>query len=245
MFISNAEANSRLHSSKNVLTKIVQDGDSRGGVAHVLEPPTITSESLPDLTDLTDLTDLPEEDRTCASAKAAGIFEPHEEPSGILLRKMLGMGLGRKKGETNLPVEVRAATAVCAELVNTRTAASVFEVSHHHADELKHGFTHQAARYGGDDPDAQLEKVVNEQKRQVRDLAFEKLTKTLGLMSDDKLMAVTDPLKLARISRDLSAVVDKTLPKEQSVFGGVHFHVWKPELREESSYDVITVNAPA
>lgn len=227
MFITEDEANRRLNSSQNVLTKINKDGASETGVEHTQEPPVVVPDEV-----------LEPEDMTCASAAALGI----EYPDSALLRKMLGVrGPGRRIGQTNMPTEVRAATAVCAQLVDTRTAAETFATSYHHADELKHGYTSQQARYGGEDPNAELEKVVGRQMRVVRDLAFEKLTKVLGLMDDDKLKSVSDPVKLARISKDLSGVVDKVLPKEQVNLGGVHFHIMKPEQRTEDSYDVVTV----
>lgn len=183
---------------------------------------------------------IPEEDQTCASA--IGVIE---SPDGKFLRTILGMNkpLGRRTGQRGLPKEVQAAAAVTAELVDTRTAAKVFDMSTHHADELKHGFTNQEARYGGEDPDKDLAKVINKQKKAVRDLAFDKLTKTLGLIDDDKLMAVTDPLKLTRMAKDLSGVVDKVLPKEAASVGGIHFHVWRPEMRSESDFETVTVGA--
>lgn len=236
MFISNEEADKRLNSSENILRHVNEGVDIRAGVAHEVPMPVIVpDEILP-----------PEDDQTCESAKAIGM-----EPAGRLLARMLArqQHLGRRQTEKNLDPVVRAAVATCAQMVDTKTAAQTFGTSHHHADELKHGYTHQAARYGrGDnppqDPREDILGEVARQKKDIRNLAFEKLCKVLGLMTDDKIEAVTDVTKLARISRDLSAVHDKAMPKEErGDLGGVHFHVWKPEMREESSYEVVTVGA--
>jgi hypothetical protein len=158
---------------------------------------------------------------------------------------MLGQNVstGRKKGQVTMPKEIQAAAATTAQLTNTRNAANCFDTSYHHADELKHGYTNQEARYGEAEPDKDLAVIINRQKREVRDLAFEKLTKALGLITDDKLLALTDPTKLGRLCKDLSGVVDKVLPKEAVNMGGVHFHVWRPEMREEASYETIVVGA--
>lgn len=233
MFITDEEAARRLNSSRNVLTVIDKDGANGSGVPHEREPLVIETPDLPVA-----------EDETCASA--LGVVAPN----GATLRRMLGMGsgAGRKPGATNMAMETRAATAVCAQLTTLKTAASIFDTSVHHAHELKHGFTNEEAQYGysggKEDPNKLLEKVINDQKRKVRDLAFEKLTKTLGLISDDKLTALTDPTKLGRLAKDLSVVVDKVLPKQDAVLGGVHFHVWRPEMREESTYETINVGSP-
>jgi hypothetical protein len=231
MFISDSEANERLKSSRNVLTVIDKDGADKAGVEHTQEPPVIVPDEV-----------LEPEDAACSSA--SGIVNT---PDGSLLRKMLGMKAtnGRKAGIKNMPVELQAAAAVTAQVTTLANSASSFGISQHHAHELKHGYTNEESQYGyvggKEDPNKALEKVINEQKRQVRDLAFEKLTKALGLISDDKLMAITDATKLARLSKDLSGVVDKVLPKEQGIPGGVHFHVWRPEMRTEETYDTIVV----
>lgn len=230
MFISEDEANKRLNSSKNVLTVIDRGGASQDGETHDVEPFVVPLEEL-----------IPAEDQSCKSAE--GILEA---PDGKLLRRLLGMKVstGRYIGQKEMHKELQAATATTAQLVDTRTAAATFGTSYHHADELKHGYTNQQDRYNpATDPDADLAKVINRQKKEVRDLAFEKLTKALGLISDDKLRAITDATKLARLSKDLSGVVDKVLPKESIQLGGVHFHVWRPEMREESTYETVVVGA--
>lgn len=228
MFISNEEAEKRKRSSHNVLTVIRKDGDSDAGEAHTREPEVIYPDEI-----------LPAEDSSCASAIAAGI----DAPSGALLRKMCGLPVsGRKRGQPNMPLEMQAAVATAAQLSSTRAAADVFGTSYHHADELKHGYTNQADRYDAQtDPDKDLAAVINKQKKDVRDLAFQKLTKTLGLISDEKLNIITDATKLGRLAKDLAGVVDKVLPKEATNVGGVHFHVWRPDMKTESEYEVVSV----
>jgi len=246
MFISDSEADSRLRRSENVLTVIDKESNHKNGVPHSVEPPSFDIPSIPgpplsgELIGEVEEVASPETeevDGRCQSAKDAGI-------PMALLRKLLDTKhpSGRREGQDNMAPEMRAACATTAQLVNTRTASREFDTSYHHADELKHGYTHQEARYDPTiSPDKFLEQEINRQKKEVRDLAFEKLTKALGLISDDKLMAVTDPMKLSRISKDLSGVVDKVLPKESTTLGGVHFHVWRPEMRDEDSYEVVPV----
>lgn len=247
MFISDSEADSRLRRSENVLTVIDKESNHKNGVPHSVEPPSF---EIPPLRgelvspvaspETEEIGEVEEVDGRCQSAKDAGI-------PMALLRKLLDTKhpSGRREGQDNMAPEMRAACATTAQLVNTRTASREFDTSYHHADELKHGYTHQEARYDPTiSPDKFLEQEINRQKKEVRDLAFEKLTKALGLISDDKLMAVTDPMKLSRISKDLSGVVDKVLPKESTTLGGVHFHVWRPEMRDEDSYEVVPVGGP-
>jgi hypothetical protein len=234
MFISEQTANERLNSSRNVLTRVNKEESIDKGVPHTLEPPSIETvePSQPE--------EIPREDQACRSA--IGIINPDM----LLIKKMLGLApQGRKQGVKNAPVEIQAAAATTAQLVSTRVAAREFDFSHHHAHELKHGYTNQEAQYNpGVEPNALLRQEVNHQKKMVRDLAFEKLVKTLGLLDDDKLAALTDPVKIARVGRDLSTIHEKALPREeQNTNSGVHFHIWKPEQREEDSYPMVRVGA--
>lgn len=228
MFISEDEAARRLNSTQNILTSLRKEGPEAPSVPdpEVHEPDEI----------------LPADDAQCASAQ--DIIKP------AALRRLLGIGTnatgyGRKVGQREMPKEMQAAAATTAQLVDTRTAAREFDMSYHHADELKHGFTSQDARYNKQDPDKELDIIIKRQKKEVRDLAFSKLTKTLGLMSDDKLTAITDATKLSRVAKDLAGVVDKVLPKEDNGnLGGVHFHVWRPGMKTEEDYETVTVGAP-
>lgn len=229
MFISNDEAERRLNSSENVLRKINKEEDVRSGIQHEEEPPVIVPDEV-----------LPIEDMTCASAQSAGL-----SPVDRILKSLIeGPRAGRSKNQINMDPAVRAAVATCAQLADTRTAAEAFGTSYHHADELKHGYTNQAARYGGEDPNEALVAEIDRQKKTIRNIAFEKLQKTLGLISDDKLNSIADPVKLGRLAKDLSQVHDKAMPKETGAnLGGVHFHLWKPEMRTEESYETVTVGA--
>lgn len=232
MFISEQTANERLNSSRNVLTRVNKEESIDKGVPHTQEPPIV---------ELEENDHLPVEDQLCSTA--TGIVAPDMRA----IRKILGMEpQGRSLGQKNAPLEIQAAAATTAQMVNTKTAARTFDFSYHHADELKHGYTNQEQRYDPViEPHALLKEEVNRQKKVVRDLAFEKLTKVLGILSDDKIQALTDPVKIARVGRDLSTIHEKALPREeQNTNSGVHFHIWKPEdQREESSYPVVRVGA--
>lgn len=236
MFISDEEARVRIRSSQNVLNVIRKD-KAEPSVAPVQVPSSsVPSSSIPALPSV--------EEVEKSLLGQTEVEDALEVPEGQALRRMLGMGiLGRRPGIPDMPREVMAAVATTAQLSTIKTAAQAFDTSTHHAHELKHGYTNQVAQYGPDAPDAQILTIITRQKKEVRDLAFEKLTKALGLITDDKLLVVEDVTKLSRIARDLSGVVEKVLPKEAANVGGVHFHVWRPEMRDESTYEVIPVTA--
>jgi len=244
MFISEAEANKRLNSSENVLTVIDKNGGSRDGRPSVNEPLVIHP---------TDI--VPDSFPALPSAPAAIVPEVlgvDETPDSATLRKMLGMKnpTGRKVGVPNRTREEQASIALAGQVIGQAAAARLLGTTKDHAHDLAHGFTSGEAHHGTGPyegitptPNADLVKVIDKQKKQVRDLAFEKLTKTLGLITDDKLEAVTDATKLSRVAKDLSGVVEKVIPKEQGQMDGVHFHIWRPPMREEDSYEQVSVGS--
>lgn len=69
-----------------------------------------------------------------------------------------------------------------------------------------------------------------------------KLRKVVDAIDDDKIAAIESPLELGRLARDLSQVSQGMSPKENEVDGGVHFHVYRPEVRETSSYPIINIS---
>ncbi len=145
----------------------------------------------------------------------------------------------------------RASVGLAGILMGGRRAGLLLGRGAHTSHELRHGFTSQTAMYGapsqGIEKGDQAEDLVDEldiQKKTIRDLAFDRITSAVGLITHEKLEKLADVTKLARVSRDLVTIVDKTLPKEQAINNGVHFHIWKPEMKEESQYETINVNAP-
>lgn len=191
-------------------------------------------------------------------------LEMDETPEGEVLRKMLGLRRsGTREGIGHIPLEIRAGIATTDQLTTARNAGAVWGVHRQHADQLGAGFSSAGQRYYGTDnpigPDGklipglvsghheankELLAEINLQKKSLRDVAFSRLMKSLGLITDERLEALTDVVKLTRVTRDLSTVYDKAIPREELASGnnGVHFHVWRPEMRAEDAYEVINLN---
>lgn len=70
-----------------------------------------------------------------------------------------------------------------------------------------------------------------------------KLSKVVKQITDEKIETIENPLELARLGRDLATITQSMSPKEEQPDGGVHFHVYRPELKQENHYETITVGA--
>jgi len=141
---------------------------------------------------------------------------------------------GRPKGQHNRSDNLRATIGVASKVLGGRATDQLFDAG----KQMPYAYAQGKVSVGGEvKEDLVLE--VKDQQDAIRDLAFNRLVKTLGLMDDEKLEAVTDVTKLARVGRDLSSIVDKVTPKAEANTQSVHFHVFRPEARPEQSYEVI------
>jgi hypothetical protein len=146
--------------------------------------------------------------------------------------------LGRPKGQGNRSDELRATIGVTSKILGAKGANQLFETG------LQTPYANAQGKVSvGGEVKESLITEVKEQQDAIRNIAFNRLVFTLGLMDDDKLSAIQDATKLARVGRDLSTIVDKVTPKAEASSQSVHFHVYKPEARPENSYEVIDLVA--
>lgn len=234
MFISNEVAQKRLDSSANLLHKIDKRGPRVSSVEPAPEPPDVIDPGYLPPEDFLEV-----EDSTCESAQSAGMAPSPREIQALL-------NAHRKRLSNRLSTDVQASIAILGSLTTRADAARAFGVHPTTSEDLNKGFTSDNARYGYDGKGIRqnlaLVEKINQQKEAVRDLAFEKLTKSLKQMSDEMLQTMTDPVKVAKVARDLSQVVEKVIPKEQVSEQNVHFHVWRPEMAIEADYEVVNVS---
>jgi hypothetical protein len=141
---------------------------------------------------------------------------------------------GRPKGQHNRSDNLRATIGVASRVLGGRATDQLFDAG----AQMPYAYAQGKVSVGGEVKDT-LVTEVKDQQDAIRNLAFNRLVKTLGLMDDEKLEAVTDVTKLARVGRDLSSIVDKVTPKAENNTQSVHFHVFRPEARPEQSYEVI------
>jgi len=168
---------------------------------------------------------------------------PSEEESAALMEKFLRGGKGsgrrgRKHGHKNLSSETRAMIAVTAKIATGVQAAEVFGVDPKSAYDIKQGFRHQNARERNI-RDNELVDKTKDLLGEVHETAADRLMTTLGLLDEKKLKTVNKATDLSRIARDLATIVDKSKPASTDDGQHVHFHVYKPEQKDEAAYETI------
>jgi hypothetical protein len=230
MFISEDEAARRIQTSENLLARARRDSSD-------------VEKALSD-------GDIPKFEPTLGDV-VEGEVTPTEDNAleGFVKSAIASRGINGKRKYNRLTPEERAGVGTMAALVTARAAGEAFDVFRQHADELKHGFTSSADRYGHPaaghekkDPNQDLLDRIKGNQLKVADVTFDKLLKALGLLDDEKIEGVKDALKLSHLAGNLSRILSNVTPKEAPNAQNVHFHVWRPDMGEEQDYRVIDIS---
>jgi len=136
---------------------------------------------------------------------------------------------GRKTGVPNLEVVKRNEIALRSRLGELQAdLASEFSTTQARVSQLERG------------KDKSLdEQALQQQLKEVRDIAVDKLMASMGLISDDKLSR-ENAQGLSRIAANMAKVMDRTLPREESQ-APVNVIVYCPEQRSEKSFKTIEI----
>jgi len=82
---------------------------------------------------------------------------------------------------------------------------------------------------------------VDMTKERIRALTATKLEKTLNHLTDDKFNDEMSAGDVGRLAKDLATVHDKMEKKDAGSDNGVHFHVFVPEIKKITNYNIIRV----
>jgi hypothetical protein len=232
MFISEATAQERIRSSQNILNRVKRDDamDDLGKIPLPAVVPSVDEEGVVGEESAAPIVEiLPAEDSDPISPKGLAKLLAGDEEQ-----------LNRRRRTRTL--EEQSSIGLTAALISSYAAERMHDVSHMQANNYEHGHTSTDARMSGKSPKEELQRRILEKNGLVVDMAFERLMKSLELMDDDKLAKIMKPEVLARIAGDMHRIVTNATPKDaEDSAQGVHFHIWKPEVKEESHYKVVTV----
>lgn len=153
--------------------------------------------------------------------------------------KIVDINRGRTIGKTEIPNEIRKEIANEA-LTSNKTGIEIAEeynVSQSSVSAYKHGATSTTTYHNQNN---ELNKHVSNVKSEISDNARNRLMMALNEITPDKVR--DSKLKdIASIARDMS-VVAKNMEPPAGINVNNQVVVYRPKLRDEDDYDVITVN---
>jgi len=137
---------------------------------------------------------------------------------------------GRTIGARNIPDNLRSIIGFQAHFDTAKNVAENFgiaPITAHHAKE-SHG--HRASREN-----------IDSKLGQVKDLALDKMLKSMNVITDDKIARLTVKGALA-VSKGMAEIVDRTSEKMPTPVGN-QVLIYAPQIREDSDYrEAIEIN---
>lgn len=234
MFIDEEEAQRRLRTEENLLTRLPED--QRPLPDEVSPVPNFSIEDLLSISDPLTSQELPD------------IEKKSSELSQNRLRRLLNVDptyAGR--GTKGLHRDTQASIGIAAGILGTSKASRLGEVARSQAVSYMHGYTGPVDNYNPDkSPKQELQNKIIEGHSIVVDKAFGRLLKTLDLLDDDKLTKVQKATDLSHIARNLSGIIGHAASATQDHVDvqekSVHFHIMRPEQAKDADYQTIEVN---
>ena len=240
MFISKDEAKARLLDPRNVLSRVQRESRT--------DPPIdITLPVMPELVDLDAIVDEIRDRQEAAPFDPITYAQsPDFDPFAAL---KLAVDIdpntpGRKLGIRNRTNEENASVAVASMLLGSTVTQDLFGVRPSQQHVLTDGYTGSVDHARKRKPKEDLLEEIYTQGQQVTRKAFGTLNSALGMITDDKLKAVHKAVDLVKVSTGMSRIIRDLTPKESGPDeGGVHFHVYRPEQKAISDYEMVVVGA--
>ena len=226
MFISKKEAEERLKADRNLFRE-VSAADSP--LADAIDAPEEAESGIEPVES--------KEEHTKVSIKALSHLDSLINPA-----RPDRKGRPRARYVNNL--EAQAAIAETGIILGSGKAASVFELSNAQAGAYGASYrTSNKDQKNAFKPELDLE--ISKIKTALAHKAADRLDLTLEALSEEKIAGIESAVNLARVAKDMAVIIEKCSEKESTHDGGVHFHIYRPEMQSESAYDTITVGAGA
>lgn len=238
MFVTRRDAETRLSSPANALRKkdaCLSDNDRE-------IPNTV---DIPDAAVLHDVPPAPlpasAEEYYEESDELPESTHPDDQTMGPMLDKLDHLLNPRVAGRARYMGNLASQVAIAeTDLILGQAATSnIFDLATAQVQAYREG----NGTTGGRSPNSELKRRIEKSKEVIAEKAAARLDATLDALTPVKLSQVKRATNLAKIGKDMAVILEKVSPKESGEEKGVHFHIFRPEFKQENHYE--TVNLPA
>ena len=223
MFVSQKQAEARLKEERNIF----RDSASEGGTNESSQSNSLIIES-PDAG--SEVSEMGEE------------AEVEDDSPTISLSHLDDLLFPKLRGRANYrgKLESQVAIAETELIAGPSMTARTFGLSVPQTQAYSEGLRSTNNITGNIPPKQELLQRINKTKELLAVKAAGRLDMTLNALTPQKISQIKRATNLSKVAKDMSVIMDKCTPKEESDKGAVHFHVWRPEIKNESNY--VTVN---
>jgi hypothetical protein len=140
-------------------------------------------------------------------------------------------------------IEAQAAIAETSVVLGSAAAARIFDLSLPQTNAYQHGMD-GSHRYSqpGQPKKPELKRRIDKIKEQIALSGSLRLRRIVKQITPEKIEAVESPIELARLGRDVAAIIEKVQDKAVTEGPAAQFHIYRPEIHTEQHYTTVTVN---
>lgn len=138
--------------------------------------------------------------------------------------------------------DLQATVGLTADLIGNKEAGAMFGLSHDHTSGLSNGQASGAERGGYAAENKELKSRLGQMKNDLALKAADKLDSALDALSDTKITSIKHATNIARVAKDMAVIIDK-VTKDNSREEGIHFHLYRPEMKTVQNYGTVHLNA--
>jgi hypothetical protein len=217
MFISQKDAEARLKSSRNRL----RDPN---------EPASVDGVLIPELVD-----EIAEQDSINESD------EPQLDEKLLDMKELEKLIELRPRANYRGKTQAQIAIGEVAMATSQATAGHLFGTSRAQAQAYEGGLRSTSDITNKHPPNPIRKKALDETRQKLAEKAASRLSEVLEILDTPKIQAVKRATNLSKIAKDMATIMEKVTPKESRDEGGVHFHIYKPEVAVEQNYQTVTI----
>jgi hypothetical protein len=137
--------------------------------------------------------------------------------------------------------DIQAAVGLTADLLTNAASGALYGVGEKQASGYSHGISTQND-YSTKTERPELKSKLGALKSNLALKAAHRLDQTLDALDGEKIGKIRNPVNIARVAKDMAVVIDK-VTKDSSQEEGIHFHIYRPEMKNLQNYGTVHLNA--
>ena len=146
--------------------------------------------------------------------------------------KNLLRGKGRTPGAKNLPDSIRELVGFNAHFQGAKEVGTAFGIA---------PITAHLAKKAEGHPE--VAKKIGEKLEDARDEALTKMMTAMGVVTVDKIQAISSTKGALKVAREFAHIIDKITPRTAAVPNAAQVIIYAPQVQEEKHYESVVIDA--
>ena len=143
-----------------------------------------------------------------------------------------------RRRSPNLTKNEAADAAIIGRAIGNKAAAQMYQKSPNHVGMIH---SNRSQGHDGRPADEELSSLIENQRTKIRDAAFARLETVFDCLNETKIKKVEKARELSAIGLQIASIAEKMLPTDMKAEQNVHFHMFRPEVKNADQYETVEV----